>query len=729
MLYNIVNEIYAEEKMKRLSKDSPISEISGVGATRQKQLNKLGIRTVKDLIYLFPRAYENRGDVKTLSAAEFERPQSFILTVASEVKSAALKRGLTISKFRAFDDSGSCEIVFFNSPYVKDVFHIGCVFRFYGKITASKRQIQLTNPSYEPVIDGEPLPPLVPIYPLTEGISSKFIDKITRIAINEALSDITDPLSDDIRIKNSLPVLSYALRNIHFPENESALMKSIARLAFDEMLIFGLGISISSHYKRIANGIPFNPCDLSPLLSLLPYELTNSQKNAVNDIYKDTVFKDKDGKISPMARIVIGDVGSGKTICAVISMYIAVKSGYQAALMAPTEILARQHFNDVSSLLSALGIKTEILLGATTQKEKNRIYSTLENGETDIIIGTHSLISDKVNFKQLGLVITDEQHRFGVAQRRELKDKSSAAHMLVMSATPIPRTLALTMYGDLDISRITEMPKGRMRVDTFVVDESYRSRLDSFISKQVAGGGQCYIVCPSIEASEEDNESYAPISLKNQEMTKNSTNSLKNVAEYTLGLQNRLPELKIKCLHGKMKPSEKDEIMKEFGTGNIDVLVSTTVIEVGVNVPNASLMIIENADRFGLSQLHQLRGRVGRGSRKSYCVLVSDLNTEKAKARLEIMRTTYDGYEIAEKDLILRGPGDFFASVSDGSMRQSGGFEFKLAKLCDDTELFSKAFTAAKEITGSDPYLELEEHRELKKELENYIAPSASTIS
>lgn len=715
--------------MKRLSKDSSVGEISGVGATRQKQLNKLGIYTLKDLIYLFPRAYENRGDVKLISEVEFDCPQSMILTVATEVKSAALKRGLTISKFRAFDESGSCEIVFFNSPYVKDIFHVGTTFRFYGKPALSKRQLQLTNPSYEPIVEGEELPTLVPIYPLTEGISSKFIDKITRIAINEALSDIKDPLDDDIRIRNSLPVLSYALRNIHFPENKSALMKSIARLAFDEMFIFGLGISLSSHYKKIANGIPFNPCDLTPLLSLLPYELTNSQKNAINDIYKDTVFKDKKGKISPMARIVIGDVGSGKTICAVIAMYIAVKSGYQTALMAPTEILARQHYNDVSSLLCKLGIKTEILLGATSQKEKKRIYALLEGGEVDIIIGTHSLISDKVNFKNLGLVITDEQHRFGVSQRADLKNKSSSAHMLVMSATPIPRTLALTMYGDLDISRITEMPKGRMRVDTFVVDESYRERLDSFISKQISGGGQCYIVCPSIEAQEEDEDSYSPLSLKSQEMTKNNSSALKNVADYTSDLQKRIPNLKIKCLHGKMKPSEKDEIMSGFSKGEIDVLVSTTVIEVGVNVPNASLIIIENADRFGLSQLHQLRGRVGRGNRKSYCVLVSDLNKEKAKARLEIMRTTYDGYEIAEKDLILRGPGDFFASVSDNSMRQSGGFEFKLAKLCDDTELFSKAFVAAKEITAKDPYLESNEHKELKSALENYFTPSASTIS
>ena len=715
--------------MKRLNKDSSVGELSGVGATRLKQLGKLGISTVKDLIYLFPRAYEKRGDVKLLSEVELDIPQSLILTVASEVKSAALRRGLTISKFRAFDDSGACEIVFFNSPYIKDVFHIGTVFRFYGKLTLSKRQIQMTNPSYEPVINDEPLPPLIPVYPLTEGISSKFIDKITRIAINEVLSEIDDFLPDDIRIKNSLPVLSYALRNIHFPESEEALMKSISRLAFDEMLTFGIGISISSQYKKISSGIPFNPCDLKPLTSLLPYELTNSQKNAVNDIYKDTVFKDKNGKISPMARILVGDVGSGKTVCAVIAMYIAVMSGYQTALMAPTEILARQHFNDISELLGKLGIKTEILLGATTQKEKKKIYSLLEAGEIDIIIGTHSLISDKVSFKNLGLVITDEQHRFGVAQRADLKNKASAAHMLVMSATPIPRTLALTMYGDLDVSRITEMPKGRMRVDTFVVDESYRERLDSFISKQIENGGQCYIVCPAIEAEEDSDDVYAPLSLRTQEISKIQSLKLKNVAEYTQDLRNRLSKFKIECLHGKMKSAEKDEIMRSFSAGEIDILVSTTVIEVGVNVPNASLMIIENADRFGLSQLHQLRGRVGRGSRKSYCVLVSDLNTEKAKARVEIMWTTYDGYEIAEKDLLLRGPGDFFASVSDDSMRQSGGFEFKLAKLCDDSELLSKAFSAAKEITAEDPYLELDKHKELKKILENHIKPSASTIS
>ena len=430
-----------------------------------------------------------------------------------------------------------------------------------------------------------------------------------------------------------------------------------------------------------------------------------------------------------MTRILVGDVGSGKTICAIMAIYIAVKSGYQAALMAPTEILARQHFKDVCELLGKLDIKTELLLGSTTQKEKKRIYSSLRSKETNVVIGTHSLISDNVEFSDLGLVITDEQHRFGVAQRAVLKDKAKCAHMLVMSATPIPRTLALTMYGDLDISRLTEMPKGRMRVDTFVVDETYRSRLDSFISKQIENGGQCYIVCPAIDSEPEDENSFSVTSLKESTLSSTKTDHLKNVLDYTDKLKQRLPDLKIECLHGKMKSTEKDAIMKEFKDGIIKVLVSTTVIEVGVNVPNASLMIIENADRFGLAQLHQLRGRVGRGTKKSYCVLVSDNVSDKAKARLDIMKNTYDGFEIAEKDLILRGPGDFFASVSQSNMRQSGGFEFRLAKLCDDAELFEKAFSVAKTIISKDPTLALPEHKELRRAVSEHIAPQTSTIS
>lgn len=714
--------------MKRIYPDSPVSFLPGVGATRQKQLAKLGVNTVKDLLYLFPRAYEKRGDVRLLSEASSDTLTSFILTVASEPKTANIRRGLSITKLRAFDDSGSCEVTFFNSPFVKDVFHIGSVFRFYGKITFSRKSVQLTNPKYEPVIPGIPLPSLVPVYPLTEGITSKFIDKITKTAIDETISFVKDPLPDSVRLKNSLPVLSYALKNIHFPESEDALRKSISRLAFDEMLLFGIGLSLNSKYKTIYKGIDFSPCDLKKLCALLPYELTGSQKNTINDIYRDTVLGGKNGSHSPMSRIVVGDVGSGKTVCAIAAMYIAASSDFQSALMAPTEILARQHYADIKKLFDKLNISTALLLGSTSQKEKNRIYEGLSSGEIKVVIGTHALLSDKVEFSSLGLIITDEQHRFGVAQRAVLKDRSKASHMLVMSATPIPRTLALTMYGDLDVSRITEMPKGRSPIDTFVVDESYRDRLNGFISKQIENGGQCYIVCPAIEKVTEDDSSYGIDSIKELSLSKIDYSNLKNTEEYTEKLRQSLPNLRIEALHGKMKSKEKDDIMHRFSQGEVDVLVSTTVIEVGVNVPNASLMIVENADRFGLAQLHQLRGRVGRGERKSYCVLVSDLNTEKAKARLNIMKSTNDGFEIAEKDLMLRGPGDFFAT-NDDSLRQSGGFEFKLAKLCDDYDLFEKAFSSAKEIVDSDPNLSLPENKALLETVRDYLIPTSSTIS
>ena len=711
--------------MTKLMPDSTVSHIPGVGPTREKQLNRLGIFTVKDLVYHFPRFYEERGNVLPLAAADTESSYGFILTIASEPKSFALKRGLTITKFKAFDESGAIEIVFFNSPFVKDVFHTGAQFRFWGRLSQSKRTLQLTNPKYEPYVDGVELAQYVPIYPLTGGINSKFLEKIIRIAIEATTTHIIDPLPESVRLANKLPTLSYALKNVHFPADASALASALKRLAFDEMLYFGISISMASRQKSKGLGIKFSPCDLKPLLSLLPYELTGSQKETVNDIYKDTVLG-VDGRVSPMARIVVGDVGSGKTICATIAMYIAAHSGYQSALMAPTEILARQHYDDLKKLYSSLGVTVELLVGSTPQKEKRRIYNAISDGDCNVVIGTHALLSDKFEFANLGLIVTDEQHRFGVNQRAVLKDRVERAHMLVMSATPIPRTLALAMYGDLDVSRITEMPKGRMRVDTFVVDDSYRERLLDFIKKQVLSGGQCYVVCPSIEPPDEGEEN--AVSAEAILFGTDSKN-IKNATEHTEFLRQKLDGITIACLHGKMKSTEKDEIMQRFAAGEISVLVSTTVIEVGVNVPNASLMVVENAERFGLAQLHQLRGRVGRGNRKSYCVLVAGTRSEKSDSRLDVMKTTYDGFEIAEKDLLLRGPGDFFASVDGDSFRQSGGFEFKLASLTDDSDLFSSAFASAKMLVASDPELESEENRGLRIELERYISPRASVIS
>ncbi len=707
--------------------DSPIISLSGIGKTTEQRLNRLGIFTLGDLVYLFPRAYENRGNIRPLSHFDPDKKYAFRLTVGSEVKNTLIRRGLTISTFTAYDESGKCEIVFFNCPFIKDVFHKGMEFRFWGKAILNRKKLQLQNPTYEPYIEGVELPDFVPIYPLTDGISSKQIDKLVKAAINEVVPEIQDPLPENIRLNNSLPTLTYALANSHFPKNEESLRNSYRRLAFDEMLHFGLGISMRANEKHKCQGVAFSPCSIRPLLDILPYELTGSQKNAVNDIYRDTVAINQGEEKFPMTRILVGDVGCGKTICAIIAIYIAAKSGYQSALMVPTEILANQHYAEMKELLEKLGIKVELLLGSTSQKEKKRIYNDISNGTTDIVVGTHALISDKVEFSKLGLVITDEQHRFGVMQRAKLKEKTNSAHLLVMSATPIPRSLALAMYGDLDITRMTDMPKGRQKIDTFVVNESYRNRLNDFIRKQIALGGQCYIVCPAIESSDDDTDAMMPIS-GNDFAPINSLN-LKNVKDYTEDLRLALPELSIDILHGKMKANEKEEVMNRFSSGQTKVLVSTTVIEVGVNVPSATLMIVENAERFGLAQLHQLRGRVGRGNKKSYCVLVSDLNNEKSMARLNVMKSTNDGFEIAERDLALRGPGDFFATNTDESFRQSGGFEFKFAAMCDDTNLFEVAFKTAKEIINIDPKLELPIHSGLKKALMDKVETSISTIS
>ena len=711
------NYVRSENMEKRYTPDTKISELNGVGKVRCEKLANLGIFTVRDLIYYFPRSYENRGNIAQLGEFKTETPASYILTVAGGVTSAKLNKGLTISKFRAFDESGSVEIIFFNSPFVKDVFVKGATFRFYGKLTFSKmRKITLVNPKYDPVIDGVPLDSFVPVYTLTDGISSKILNKLIKSAIDDVLPLIEDPLPDEIRRANSLPSLAFAIKNAHFPMDDAALLDSRRRLAFDEMFYFGLTIALSSGRKSITEGVRFSPCSLTELTELLPYELTGAQKRAINDIYHDTVIKRVGGITPAMSRILVGDVGCGKTVCAAAAIYIAFKSGYQSALMVPTEILAIQHYNDLSDLLGRLGVRVELLTGSLTPTKKRAIHERLSLGEIDLVIGTHAIISEKVDFARLGLIVTDEQHRFGVKQRGVLKSKTQSAHMLVMSATPIPRSLALALYGDLDISRIDEMPKGRNRVDTYVVDEEYRTRINSFIEKQVALGGQCYVVCPSIEKDEECEELY-PVSMSTNEMATYDSFALKSAVEYTEELRKALPKIKIDCLHGRMKNAEKDAIMSAFSSGETKVLVSTTVIEVGVNVPNATLMIVENAERFGLSQLHQLRGRVGRGTKKSYCILVSDLKTEKAQARLNVMKTCYDGYEIAEKDLMLRGPGDFFSSISDDSIRQSGGFEFKFASVCDDKELFDAAFSAAKKLATDDPILLQYDHVSLRDEM------------
>ncbi len=684
---------------------SPVTVLSGVGPAKAASYAKAGIETLEDLLLHVPRAYENRGDIRKLSEARTDGGKTaVVLTVATTPQAAKLRGGLTILKFRAFDQSGSAEILFFNMPFLRQIFTVGSEWRFFGVVEATPvrggMKYKMSSPAYEPYAEGA-LPDFSAIYPLSEGLTQKNLF----VHVSEAMrlcTSLPDVLPDEIRRKRSLCTMAYAIRNIHSPESYTALAAAKRRLIYDEFFLFSLSMSMQGKKKRASNAFPLTKQNISPLLSKLPYELTGAQKRAVKDIAADLKSE------TPMRRMLIGDVGCGKTVVAAAAMLIAVLSGRQAALMAPTEILARQHYEDLSELFGKLGINVELLIGATPAKEKRRIYAALSAEHPDarvpIVIGTHALLSDGVQFAALSLVVTDEQHRFGVNQRAALTEKSEGVHLLSMSATPIPRSLALVMYGDTDISRIDEMPPGRQRVDTFVVDENYRQRLIAFIRKTVSEGGQVYVVCPSIEESDKQDDCEVSLyDIGDAGFTKKPP--LKAAIKYADELSEALPELTVAFLHGKLKSEQKDAIMTSFECGDINVLVSTTVIEVGVNVPNASLMIVENAERFGLSQLHQLRGRVGRGKRKSYCILVSDDPAETAKKRLTVMKDNYDGFSIAEADLAARGPGDFLASNSN-EIRQSGGLKFKFADLCGDASILAHATEDANFILNQNPTLD-----------------------
>ena len=604
------------------------------------------------------------------------------------------------------------QVTFYNQNYLADKFPLGAEFRFYGSVERVGSRYKMSSPAYDMIAEGVQLPPLVPVYPLTEGISKNRIAADVKLAFSVASGDICDFLPQEVRRKYGLCTLQYALKSIHDPEDFEAVAKAKRRLVFDEFFTFAVGMAASKKKRREFGAPICAEGDISELLSLFPYELTGDQKKAIDDIRRDMA------KDTPMSRILVGDVGCGKTVCAMAAMYIAVKSGRQAALMAPTEILARQHFADVAPLFAKLGIRTELLVGSLSAGEKKRVKESLASHEADVLIGTHALLSDGVDFAAPGVVITDEQHRFGVNQRAGLSKKGERAHVLVMSATPIPRSLALILYGDLDLSKINEMPAGRQTVDTFAVDSSYRPRLNAFIEKQVALGGQVYVVCPTVEEKEEDDSGEIPLADFGTE--KEELPPLAAAVQLASELSDALPSLSVEFLHGKMKGADKDRIMKDFADGVTDVLVSTTVIEVGVNVPRATLMIIENAERFGLAQLHQLRGRVGRGSQKSYCVLVSDSKGERALSRLDTMKHEHDGFKIAEKDLVLRGPGDFIKGASDGAVRQSGGVRFKLADMSEDSGILSCAYEAAQELLDADPTLS--EHESIRDMIERMFS-------
>lgn len=712
-----------------MNTNADIKKLYGVGEVKAKAYARMGVNTVGDLLEHYPRGYENRGDVIFLSEADGVGKSSHILTVATEPKSVRLKNRMSLLKFRAYDDSGVCDVTFFNQDFLKNSFPIGASFRFYGKVERVGNRYSMTSPAYEAWTEDAVLPPLVPIYPLTEGISQKQIAKDMRSALIVATyaDNEDDPLPSEIRRRHSLCLRSFAIKNIHSPDNFTSLAAAKKRLIFDEFFTFALGLGLAGGKSAPPPAHPCEKNDITPLLELLPYELTGAQKRTIKEISDDM------SRPYAMSRMVVGDVGCGKTVCAAASILIAVQSGKQAALMTPTEILARQHYADLKNWFEALGIRVSLLVGALGAAEKRRVQASLRESDpqkrTDVVIGTQALISDGVEFSDLGLVVADEQHRFGVGQRAILASKGEMSHTLVMSATPIPRSLALSIYGDLDVSRIDEMPAGRQTVDTFVVDESYRERLNGFIRKQTAEGGQVYVVCPAVEDTEDEETDLLLGDIDGNGEIRDKGTPLKSAVEFSDELARVFPDLKVAFLHGKMKGKDKDAIMQSFANGEIQILVSTTVIEVGVNVPNASLMIVENADRFGLSQLHQLRGRVGRGTRRSYCVLVSELAKKEGKAseRLMIMKNSHDGYEIAERDLAMRGPGDFLRGTADGEVRQSGGVKFKLAELCEDTGLLSAAFDEARELLANDP--ELDEHQALRDIVQRTFTLDRGTVN
>ena len=705
--------------------ENSIKTLKGVGPAKAAAYEKLGIYTKNDLLYHFPRSYENRGDVQLLRDTPLDTRTAVVLTVGTEPRSARIRGRMSLLKFKAYDESGTCEITFFNQDYLKNRFLLGSTFRFWGKVQRSGKSYKMLSPESEPFSIEEPLPDLLPVYRLSDGLSPKLIGSNMAEALAEA-STREDPLPDDIRRAEHLATLGFALRNIHNPTDYMSLAAAKRRLIFDEFFVFALGLALTRQ-KSVSHGAPkCEKADPSPLLSLLPYRLTGAQERAIGEICADMA------RDVPMSRIVVGDVGCGKTVVAAAAMLFAVQSGRQAALMAPTEILARQHFEDLSPLFASLGIRVELLIGATTAAKKRKIREALMTSDPaerlSIVIGTQALLTDEVQFAAPGLIVTDEQHRFGVGQRATLAEKNAHAHMLVMSATPIPRSLALTLYGDLSLSRIDEMPPGRQRVDTFVVDEGYRTRMNGFIEKICAEGGQVYIVCPAVE--ERDAEPDELLLSEIGETAPLNTQPLKAAVQYAEELRTALPSLTVDVVHGKMKSRDKERVMQSFAAGETQVLVSTTVIEVGVNVPNACLMIVENAERFGLSQLHQLRGRVGRGTRKSYCILMSGTSLEgdsTAAKRLTTMKTTYDGFEIAEKDLVIRGPGDFLSGNTDPAIRQSGGVRYRLAALCDDTGLLSAATARAHELITTDPTLE--QHPTLRRTVDDMFTLAPDTIS
>ena len=675
-----------------------IRYIKGVGEARARSLAKLGITDLFSLLSYFPRTYEDRRAYKTIAGLVPGEMSCVCAVVAGEPKLSRIRKGLDLVKLRVVDETGALELTYFNQSYLKTAFRTGDAYVFYGRAEGAPGRPRMVSPLFEREGARQITGRIMPIYPLTAGVSQSMLCKAVEQGLSACIDELPDILPEDVRFTYQLCHTRFAYENIHFPADDEALAAARRRLAFEELFLLALGLHLLRSRRVSVAGKVCRPIDLSPFFASLPFSLTGAQRRAIDDIARDL------NAARPMNRLIQGDVGSGKTMVAAAAIYMAAKNGLQCALMAPTEILAEQHYRSLAPLLGPLGIPCALLTASTKAKERRALNEALRTGALSLVIGTHALLSPDVQYQNLGLVVTDEQHRFGVDQRAALSAKGENPHLLVMSATPIPRTLALMIYGDLDVSVLNELPPGRQKIDTFAVPSSYHERIYAFLRRLVAEGRQAYIVCPMVAENDE------------------LPDERKAVTAYAEMLQKDVfPDLRIAPIHGKMKPKEKDAVMRAFAAHELDVLVSTTVIEVGVDVPNAALMLIENAECFGLSQLHQLRGRVGRGQHKSYCVLVSDNKGEENRARLRVMSSTSDGFVIAEEDLKLRGPGDFFGS------RQHGLPSLRVADLSCDLALLHETQQAANALLAADP--DLSAHPLLKARVERLFEKSADAMN
>jgi ATP-dependent DNA helicase RecG len=666
----------------------PIQSLKGIGPAKSKLFHKLGIKTVEDLFYHYPRGYKDKSIITDISDLVPEYQYTIKATVDSRPLEIRSKKGMLVVKLPVSDDTGSLNIVWFNNRFIKNTIKQGDELYFYGKVKLMGRDVVMESPEFEKTTSAASVNMLriVPEYPLTEGLSHKDIRKAVFAALELLEGKLTDIFPEDFRKKYQLSEINFCVNNLHFPETLFNMQLAIKRFKFEELFILQSGLI---HIKRMnsseVQGIAFGAYDEREFAEKLPFQLTNAQLKVIDEIFKDME------KAKPMNRLVQGDVGSGKTIVALLGMYKCARNGFQSLMMVPTEILAEQHYLTFKCLLEGTGIRIELLKGSMSAKAKNEVLQRVRNHEADIIIGTHALIQDKVEFPKVGLVITDEQHRFGVRQRTVLSDKGENPDILVMTATPIPRTLTLILYGDLDVSLIDELPPGRMKIETYSIDSSKKERFYGFVKKELDKGRQAYFVCPLVEESEKLD--------------------LNSATKYRDELQNEyFKGYNVGLLHGKMKADEKNQIMEEMRQGKIHILVATTVIEVGVNIPNATIMAIENAERFGLAQLHQLRGRVGRGVHQSYCILVSDSDSKIAIERLKYMTKSENGFDIAEKDLELRGAGEVLGQ------KQHGLPELKIANILNDTALLKSSRDAVEYLYDSGK-LEEPDYQSMKKEL------------